>query len=61
MAMHVPVPTLTMREALSDNLLGAVMRADSWRPWKVLLIALMGEALDDEEREIFTRFTGRRA
>ena len=59
MSLHVPVPTVSMRQALSDNLLGAVMRGDSWRPWKVLLIALMGEALDDGERATFTRFTGR--
>jgi hypothetical protein len=56
---HVPQPTVTMRQALSDDLLGSVMVGESWRPWKILLIALMREALDDAEREIFRRFTGR--
>ena len=59
MTAHIPVPTVTMRQALSDDLLGVGMREESWRPWKVMLIALMGEALDDGEREIFTRFTSR--
>jgi hypothetical protein len=49
-----------MRRALSDpNLLGNALPGDSWAAWRVLLIAMMGEALDDEERAIFTRLTGR--
>ena len=52
--------TPTMRRALSDPaLLGNVIAGESWRPWKVLLIALWGEALDDDERAIFTALTGR--
>jgi hypothetical protein len=29
--------------------------------WRTLLIAAMGEALDDDERAIFKQFTGRAA
>ena len=55
-----PAPTLTMRQALTDPaLLGKVLVGDSWAAWRVLLIAMMGEALDDEERVIFKRLTGR--
>ena len=58
-----PAPALvtpTMRRALSDPmLLGAVLKGESWRAWKVMLIAMMGERLDDEERAIFTKLTGR--
>ena len=31
----------------------------SWLPWRVLLIAAMGEALTDDERPIFKQLTGR--
>ena len=51
---------MTMRRALSDPaLLGSVLAGDSWRAWRILLIATMGEALDDEERAIFQSLTGR--
>lgn len=53
-------PLVTMREALSDpGLLGGAMPGDSWRPWRVLLIASMGEALSDEERLLFAEMTER--
>jgi hypothetical protein len=53
-------PLVTMRRALSDsNLLGRALEGDSWRAWRILLIALMGEPLDDAERVIFERLTGR--
>ena len=53
-------PRTTLREALSDPaLLGHVLKGDSWLPWRVLLIAAMGEALTDDERSIFTQLTGR--
>jgi hypothetical protein len=53
-------PFVTMRRALSDgHLLGAALGSDSWLPWRVLLIAAMGEALTDEERAIFAKLTGR--
>lgn len=53
-------PLVSLREALDDpKLLGGAIPGDSWRPWRTLLIAAMGEALDDEERAIFTALTGR--
>jgi hypothetical protein len=53
-------PTTTLRDALSDPaLLGHVLQGPSWLPWRVLLIAAMGEALTDGERSIFTQLTGR--
>ncbi len=55
-----PKAATTMRKALSDPaLLGNVLVGDSWRAWRVLLIALMGEPLDNEERAIFKGLTGR--
>jgi hypothetical protein len=54
------VPACTMRSALADPLLlGLALPGPSWRPWRTLLIAMMGEPLDDEERAIFLQFTGR--
>jgi hypothetical protein len=53
-------PSTSMRDALADpNLLGATIAGDSWRAWRVLLIAAMGEELTDDERTIFTQLTGR--
>ena len=55
-------PTITIREALADaRLLGNVIAGESWRAWRVLLIAMMGETLTDEERITFTKLTGREA
>jgi hypothetical protein len=40
------IPRVPLREALSDpNLLGAVIGGDSWRSWRTLLIAALGEEL----------------
>jgi hypothetical protein len=51
---------ITLREALNDPaLLGHALPCDSWLRWRVLLIASMGEALTDSEREIFKQLTGR--
>ena len=51
---------ITMRAALAEPaLLGNVLRGDSWRPWRVLLIAGNGEALDDDERVLFRQMTQR--
>lgn len=48
-----------IREALADpDLLGMALPGDSWRPWRVLLIAAMGEPLDDDERAILLSLTG---
>jgi hypothetical protein len=53
-------PRFTMRKALDDPLLlGSVLDGDSWRTWRVMLIATMGEELHDDERAIFNKFTGR--
>jgi hypothetical protein len=53
-------PRISLRRALADkNLLGGILDGPSWRPWRILLIAAMGEPLDDEERAIFTELTGR--
>ena len=55
--MKVLVP---MRQALADKaVLGAALPGDSWRAWRILLIAAAGEPLLDDERETFTRLTGR--
>jgi hypothetical protein len=52
---------ITMRRALRDKkLLGTILDGESWESWRVLLIALMGETLTDEERPVFTRLTGRK-
>jgi hypothetical protein len=54
------IPRVPLREAFSDpNLLGTALAGDSWRLWRTLLIAAMGEELRDNEREIFSKLTGR--
>jgi hypothetical protein len=54
------IPRSTLRRALSDpNLLGEALAGDSWRGWRTLLIAAMGEELTDDEREVFRQLTGR--
>ena len=53
-------PLLSMRSALGDpDLLGGVLGGPSWVGWRVLLVAMMGEALTDEERQVFRRLTDR--
>jgi hypothetical protein len=53
-------PRTSLRDALTDpHLLGHVLQGDSWLPWRVLLIAAMGEALTTDERILFTQLTGR--
>ncbi len=53
-------PLISLRKALADpDLLAGVLPGDSWRAWRILLIAAMGEPLDDEERAIFKRLTDR--
>jgi hypothetical protein len=54
------IPKVSLREALDDPaLLGHAIAGDSWKPWRTLLIAAMGEALTDDERTLFTQLTGR--
>ena len=49
-----------IREALTDpDLLGLAIPGESWRPWRTLLIAAMGEPLNDDERAILLGLTGR--
>lgn len=51
---------VTIRRALEDpSLLGAVLSGDSWRNWRIIMIAANGEELAADELEIFRRFTGR--
>jgi len=51
---------VTMREALeSPGYFGALLSGESWLPWRVLLIAIVGEELTDEERVVFESLTGR--
>jgi hypothetical protein len=54
---------MTMRQALDDPELFAHPKGgligDSWKYWRVLLIAVMGEALTDAERVLFKEVTGR--
>jgi hypothetical protein len=51
---------ITMREALESPLYFAgMLAADSWKPWRVLLIAIVGEELTADERVVFQGLTGR--
>ena len=53
-------PLVTMRQALEDpNLLATLLPGASWRVWRVLLIAAMGEKLTAEELAVFRSITGR--
>ncbi len=53
-------PKISMREALADEaLLGGILAGESWRAWRVLLIAAMGEKLTADERKLFRQLTGR--
>ncbi len=55
-------PLISMRDALADpDLLAGVLPGESWRAWRVMLIAAMGEPLDDDERAIFKRLTDRQS
>jgi hypothetical protein len=54
------IPRVTLRRALADpNLLGSALSGDSWKSWRTLLIASMGEALTEDERVLFKTMTGR--
>jgi len=41
-------------------LLGNTLVGDTWRVWRVLLVATMGEPLDADERELFKLIAGGR-
>ncbi len=50
---------MTMRQVLTDpELLANVLPGETWRFWVVLLVAIMGESLTDDERVIFQKLTG---
>jgi hypothetical protein len=56
----VVIPRISLRQALADPaLLGGVLEGESWKPWRTLLIAAMGEDLTQDERPVFKKFTGR--
>jgi hypothetical protein len=51
---------ITMREALeSPAYFGTLLAGDSWAAWRVMLIAIVGEALTDGELVLFKTLTGR--
>lgn len=51
---------VSLRQALTDpDLLAHALPGESWASWRVLLIALVGEELTDDERVIFKTLTGR--
>ncbi len=51
---------MTMRDALNDpHIFGTILAGQSWKVWRVVLIAAMGEELTPEEREIFRTVFGR--
>jgi hypothetical protein len=54
------IPRISLRQALADPaLLGGVLEGESWKPWRTLLLAAMGEELTEDERPVFKKFTGR--
>jgi hypothetical protein len=55
-----PRTHVTLRAALSDEkLLGHTLAGPSWRAWRTVLIAAMGEPLTEDERALFQQLTGR--
>ena len=53
-------PRISLRQALNDRqLLGDELTGDSWKSWRVLLLAAMGEPLTADERALFKQLTQR--
>jgi hypothetical protein len=53
-------PRVTLRQALEDPaLLGSALAGSTWHAWRSLSLAAMGEPLNPDELETFTRVTGR--
>jgi hypothetical protein len=51
---------ITMREALeSPAYFGTLLAGDSWQAWGVLLVAIVGEELTEDERVVLKALTGR--
>ena len=56
----MPKPLMSMRKALTHpDVFGKILPGASWAAWRILLIAMMGEALTTEERKVFKSLTGR--
>jgi hypothetical protein len=54
------MPLIAMRAALAErDLFGELLVGDSWAAWRILLIAICGETLTDDERAVFESLTGR--
>jgi hypothetical protein len=55
-------PKTTLRRALADKkLLGSELGGDSWANWRVLLMAILGEALKPDELDTFRNLTQRQS
>lgn len=53
-------PQVSLRRALTDPaLFGTALGGNTWKAWRILLIAAMGEELRGDERPLFTKLTGR--
>ena len=53
-------PLIAMRAALAErDLFGEILVGDSWAAWRILLIAICGETLTNDERAVFESLTGR--
>jgi hypothetical protein len=53
------IPAISLRRAFSDpKLLGGVLSGPTWRPWRTLLLAMMGEPLDPADIPLFKTLTG---
>ena len=53
-------PKVSLHKALEDpELLGSALAGPTWHPWRVILLAAMGEPLTKDELKTFTKFTGR--
>jgi len=51
---------ITMREGLENpRYFAGLLSGPSWRAWRVLLIAIVGEKLTNHERSVFAALTGR--
>jgi hypothetical protein len=54
------IPTVSLRTALeTDDLLASALPGDSFALWRTMLIAAMGENLDQREAAAFRTYTGR--
>jgi hypothetical protein len=55
-------PIVSIREALADEaLLGGILGGPSWKNWRIVLMAALGEELGWNERRIFKKLSGGRS